>query len=263
MPEGPEIRRAADALAAAVVGAPLDSVSFEPAALKRYERRLRGHRIESISPRGKALLTRFDNGLTLYTHNQLYGVWRIAAAGTRPKTSRVLRVALETADRAILLYSATDVSIWPSARIEAHPFLQRIGPDVLDPAFDVAGAAARLALPRFGRRGLGALLLDQSFLAGLGNYLRAEILWQAALLPERRPIDLDGDEQARLSRALVELPASSYRTRAHRGAARLQDTPFRFKVYERAGLACARCGDRVLRETNAARPLYLCRGCQH
>ena len=113
MPEGPEIRRAADALAAAVLGEPLQRSWFAFAELKPYEARLVGRKIEAITPHGKALLIRFDNELTLYSHNQLYGVWRVARAGERPETKRVLRVALETATHAILLYSASDISIWP------------------------------------------------------------------------------------------------------------------------------------------------------
>ena len=93
MPEGPEIRRAADALAAAVVGAPLNTVWFDAEALKPYECRLRGRRIEAITPHGKALLTHFDNGLTLYSHNQLYGLWRVATAGQWPQTARPARRA--------------------------------------------------------------------------------------------------------------------------------------------------------------------------
>src|SRR5690606_30979501 len=136
MPEGPEIRRAADRLAAAVVGEPLVRVEFAFAELKRFERELVGHRIESITARGKAMLTRFDQGWTMYSHNQLYGVWKVAAAGERPATKRSLRVALETARCAILLYSASDVSMWRSDEVESHPFLQGLGPDVLDPALD-------------------------------------------------------------------------------------------------------------------------------
>src|SRR3546814_10954696 len=74
MPEGPEIRRAADRLAKAVVGERLVSAWFAFPALKRFEKSLREAVIESITPHGKALLTRFDNGWTLYSHNQLYGV---------------------------------------------------------------------------------------------------------------------------------------------------------------------------------------------
>jgi endonuclease-8 len=263
MPEGPEIRRAADALAIAVVGRPLQHAWFAFAELKAYEEQLVGQRIEAIEPQGKALLTRFDNGLTLYSHNQLYGVWRVAETGKRPATNRVLRVALETADRAILLYSASDISIWPTEKVHEHPFLQRIGPDVLDATLDEDGVAAQLADRRFVRRQLGALLLDQAFLAGLGNYLRVEILWLAQLLPTRRPADLDDTERYALTHALIDLPRRSYKTRGRRGAGHLQDTPFRFKAYQREGKPCPRCRTSLEKSVVASRPFYFCPGCQH
>ena len=262
MPEGPEIRRAADALAAAVVGESLVVVWFHDATLKKYERLLRGARIESIEPRGKALLTRFDNGLTMYSHNQLYGLWRVADVGTRPRTQRSLRVAFETKTRAILLYSATDISIWDSGDVESHPFLVRIGPDVLQPAFDAKAALARLRDKRFERRNLGALLLDQGFIAGLGNYLRVEILWLAKLAPELRPIDLDTRERKRLAEAIVDVPMRSYLTRTKSRAKAAQKTAFRFRAYHRAGKPCERCGSAIERTTVASRPFYFCPLCQ-
>ena len=111
MPEGPEIRRAADQLAAAMVGKPLTEVWFAFPALKTYEPALMGETIDAFETRGKALLTHFSNGLTLYSHNQLYGVWRVVPSGTEPNTSRQLRVRLGNADRAILLYSASDIEL--------------------------------------------------------------------------------------------------------------------------------------------------------
>ena len=262
MPEGPEVRRAADALARAVVGAPLRRVWFAFCALKRYEQPLLGRTIEAITPHGKALLTRFDNGLTLYSHNQLYGVWRVAAAGGAPETGRSLRVALETECKAILLYSATDIEMWPSDRVHEHPFLQRIGPDALEPSLDAATVAARLRDPRFARRRLGALLLDQAFVAGLGNYLRVEILWETGLGPQLRPCDLDEAEITALAEAILDLPRRSYRTRGKRGAGHLQDTPFRFRAYERAGEACPRCLSPIEKSMVASRPFYACLRCQ-
>ncbi|VDZ80119.1 endonuclease VIII [Salmonella bongori] len=76
MPEGPEIRRAADNLEAAVKGKTLTDVWFAFAQLKPYESLLTGQIVTRIETRGKALLTHFSNGLALYSHNQLYGVWR-------------------------------------------------------------------------------------------------------------------------------------------------------------------------------------------
>lgn len=64
----------------------------------------------------------------MYSHNQLYGVWKIVAAGDTPNTKRDLRVRLETEEQAILLYSASDITIAPREEIAQHPFLQRVGP---------------------------------------------------------------------------------------------------------------------------------------
>ncbi len=89
MPEGPEIRRAADKLAAAVIDQPLTAVDFAFPQLKHYRQRLLGERIVAIEPRGKALLTHFSNGLTMYSHNQLYGVWKVAAAGRRRRPGAI------------------------------------------------------------------------------------------------------------------------------------------------------------------------------
>jgi endonuclease-8 len=269
MPEGPEIRRAADRLAAAVVGQPLRNAWFAFPALKRYEAGLAERRIEAIVPHGKALLTRFDHGWTLYSHNQLYGVWKIAAAGERPDSGRSLRVALETDERAILLYSASDVAMWRSDEIHAHPFLVKLGPDVLDPALQQAAVAARLRDPRFSGRALGALLLDQAFLAGMGNYLRSEVLFAAKLRPERRPRDLDAGESRALARELLAIPRRSYATRGIEPAQGMRedyltDTPegFRFLVFDREGLPCPTCGRAIERQEVGTRRLYLCRDCQ-
>ncbi|MGY0559406.1 endonuclease VIII [Luteimonas sp. A277] len=269
MPEGPEIRRAADRLADAVADHPLVRAQFAFPLLKRFEAGLAGRRIISITARGKALLTRFDHGWTMYSHNQLYGVWKIAAAGQRPDTSRSLRVALETADTAILLYSASDVTMWPDDEVESHPFLRGLGPDVLDPDVDAGAVAARLQMPAFRGRSLGSLLLDQGFLAGMGNYLRAEVLFAAGLHPKRRPGDLAPEQTARLARVLLDIPRLSYSTRGINQADGMRsdylaDTAdgFRFQVFARAGKPCPACGTTIERMMVGSRRLYLCPTCQ-
>jgi len=269
VPEGPEIRRAADRLAAAVAGQLLRRAEFAFPQLKRFERELPGSRIVSITPRGKALLTAFDSGWTLYSHNQLYGVWKVAPPGERPDSARRLRVALETDRAAILLYSASDIELRRSDEIGNHPFLRGLGPDVLDPALAPADVERRLSMPRFGKRALGGLLLDQGFLAGLGNYLRAEVLWAARLHPAQRPDDLDPSRRAELAAALLAIPRLSYATRgiepvpgmradltAHEGEC------FRFHVFKREGQPCDRCGTPIERSSAGSRPMFLCPHCQ-
>ena len=99
MPEGPEIRRAADKIEAVLQNRTVEKISFGLPPLKKYARRLKGSKVLSLETRGKALLTHFDSGFTIYSHNQLYGVWRIVKRDKLPKTNRQLRLALHT-DRA-------------------------------------------------------------------------------------------------------------------------------------------------------------------
>ncbi|MBP6117449.1 MAG: endonuclease VIII [Neisseriaceae bacterium] len=262
MPEGPEIRRAADALAAAVLQQSLTEVWFAFPQLKHYEAELQGARIVAIEARGKALLIHFSNHLSMYSHNQLYGVWKVVAAGVTPETKRDLRVRLETAQQAILLYSASDITVGPSEEIAQHPFLLRIGPDVLDEALSVTDVAERLSRPQFRRRQLGGLLLDQGFLAGLGNYLRAEILWAAALAPSHKPQDLSASQLVGLAEALLAVPRLSYATRGTVDDNRHHGALFRFKVFHRGGEPCVRCGGMISKTTLTSRPFYWCPECQ-
>lgn len=259
MPEGPEIRRVADQLAAAVANKPLTDVWFAFPGLKTYEPALLGQQITAIETRGKALLTHFSNTLTLYSHNQLYGVWHIVDSGTQPETSRVLRVRLATREKTALLYSASEIELLNAEGLAQQPFLLRAGPDVLDPTLNVQQVSERLHSKRFCRRQFSSLLLDQAFLAGLGNYLRAEILWHAGLLATQSAAQLDARQLAALAQALIEVPGLSYRTRGTME----KGSGFRFEVFHRAGKKCRRCGTLIQRGMLASRPFFWCPGCQH
>jgi endonuclease VIII len=269
MPEGPEIRRAADFLQKAVGGQIIQSAFFAFPELKKYQRSLVGHRIERISCHGKALLTQFDNGLTLYSHNQLYGVWKVAAPGKDISTNRSLRVGLHTAKKSILLFSASDIDMWQTSKLTEHPFLSKLGPDILDENLDVITVETLLRSPRFMRRSLTSLLLDQGFLAGMGNYLRSEVLFEAHLSPHKKPVDLNDNQRHDLANALLDVPRRSYKTRGIKRASGMKkdyltDTPdgFYFRVFDRAGLPCFECGELTVREELGGRRLYWCQNCQ-
>lgn len=271
MPEGPEIRRAADLLEAAATGKTLSKVWFKFAELKSYEPMLASSVITAFQTHGKALLTHFDCGLSIYSHNQLYGVWKIAKRGKMPKSSRDLRLAIHTEKAAIFLFSASDISVWRTASLSEHPFLRKLGPDILDPALDTTTLVQRLMSPTFARRTLAGLLLDQAFLAGMGNYLRTEVLFYAGVHPSVRPKDLRDAELHRLAEQLLAVTRRSYATggvtneAAISGMLRADDAPFegyRFAAFERAGRACYQCGSTIERLELAGRRLYLCPECQ-
>ncbi len=271
MPEGPEIRRAAERVAAAVEGRVADDVFFAFDRLKPFETVLTGRAVEEVTSRGKGMLTRFEGGLAVYTHNQLYGRWYVMRNGRMPKTGRQLRFAIEAGDRRALLYSASEIEVLDAEAERSHPFLSRLGPDVLSQAPSADDLTQRLADPRFRGRQLGALLLDQGFVAGLGNYLRAEILFEARVHPRRRAADCSGQELRRLAERIIALTRRTYRTRgitlppsrvAELKAAGVPRSRHRFWVYGRDGSACRLCGDDLAVEAVGGRKCYWCPSCQ-
>ena len=271
MPEGPEIRRAADRVAAVLVGKTIETVAFGLPRLRSFERRLQGQEVTAVETRGKAMLTRFDNGLTIYSHNQLYGRWYTMRRPRMPKTERQLRIELRTATHRALLYSASDIDVLDEVQLRAHPFLSRVGPDILDPELTAEDIAERLGEPQFRGRALGSLYLDQQFLAGNGNYLRSEILWSAGLDPVCKASSLSQDERALLARETLRIARRSYRTRgvtvtptlaAELKASGKTYGEYRFFVFGRDGLSCHRCAEAIERRTMGSRNLFVCPACQ-
>ena len=271
MPEGPEIRREADAIEKAVAGQALVDLYLGLPALRPFHDELFDSGVVRVDTHGKAMLTRFACGLTLYSHNQLYGRWLVRRRGQLPKTNRSLRVGLHTAEWSALLYSATDVRVLTDEELAVHPFLRRLGPDVLGRDLEWRTIATRLRGDRFSGRALGGLYLDQAFMAGIGNYLRSEILHAAGLHPAWRPADLPLRAVNALARQTLEVTQRAYRARGvtnsdarvarmkARGASRAE---FRFMVFARDGEPCHGCGSRIERISVSTRRLYFCPQCQ-
>lgn len=271
MPEGPEIRLAADKVARVLVDNRLETVSFGLPRLKRFEKKLSGNIVTAVDTRGKAMLTRFDNGLTIYSHNQLYGRWYTVRRPRMPRTSRQLRIELGTQTHKALLYSASDIEVLDDDQLLTHPFLSRVGPDILDRTLTKLDIVERLCDPAFCNRSLGSLYLDQRFLAGNGNYLRSEILWAAGLDPKRKPAGLAASELETLAEETRRMARRSYRTRGVMVtpvlARKLKDDgltyqAYRFYVFGREGLPCHRCGSSIERHTMGSRNLFMCPTCQ-
>jgi endonuclease-8 len=271
MPEGPEIRRAADELAKAVEGRVAEQVWFGLPALKCQESRLSGRQIQSVETHGKAMLTRFEGGLNIYSHNQLYGRWIIMPVGEMPETNRQLRLAIHNRDHSALLYSASDIEVLKDDELAQHPFLKKLGPDLLTNRFSVAEIETRLGFAKFRRRQLGTLLIDQSFVAGIGNYLRCEILFVAGLAPNMKLAECSPTELQKLAAVIDQLVWQSYKTagitnelsRAERLMA--EGATFeeaRFHLFRREGLPCYRCGTAIVKVKMNSQPTFLCPQCQ-
>ena len=271
MPEGPEIRRAADALAEAVAGARVRKVCLAFPALHSWQARLEGTTIVSVQAHGKAILTRFSNDICLYSHNQLYGRWRIIDGDEYPPSTRQLRVAIHTDRKTALLYSASDIDILDPDEVLRHPYLSRLGPNLLDEDIIETQVIDRLGKQRYRRRALLGLLQDQSVLAGMGNYLCCEALHVSGIHPQRRIADLDDEQLQRLASNCLRLTRQSYATGGITNdlerakslkAAGTDFEDYRFHVYRRAGLPCYRCRMPIVKARFGGRMAYFCPGCQ-
>lgn len=271
MPEGPEIRRAADKIAKVLEGRLIESVCFGLDHLKEFDTELSGQIVLELETRGKALLTHFSNDLTIYSHNQLYGRWYVVRRDKYPVTNRSLRLALHTDTHSALLYSASDIAVLPTNELLNHPFLARIGPDILDKTVTWRDVARLLNAPERRRRKLAGLYLDQGFMAGIGNYLRSEILFDAGVSPHKRPMDLSQKEINRLAKSTLAISQRAYDTGGITNPdARvkklkqqgLKRAAYRHAVFTRANKPCYSCNTPVTKEELAGRRLYFCAQCQ-
>ncbi|MGN6380076.1 MAG: DNA-formamidopyrimidine glycosylase family protein [Gaiellales bacterium] len=228
MPEGHSLELVARRLAP-IVGQP---VTDGP---------LRGERVDAVEARGKHLLVHGAGGRSLDVHLGMHGRVRLAAPGAGR-------------GRFVLRTPAADVVIAGTHRIAERPRSRAappLGPDLLHGRFD---AAEYLRRARLVDRSLAELLLDQRVLAGVGNVVRCEALWERAVDPFA-PASAVGD------RTLLELAAVS--RRLLRAGVR-SGGPLTSRIYRHTGRPCPRCGkaveSRVVGEQR--RRLYWCPGCQ-
>lgn len=271
MPEGPEIRQAADIIAKALVNRLVKEVFFAFDHLKPYEPKLTGSEVFAVQTRGKAMLLHFNNQLCIYSHNQLYGKWVVTNAYSYPNTTRQLRLAIHNEQNSALLYSASEIEVLSEAQVATHPFLSQLGPDVLGPSVTVEQMSKRFQDERFKRRLLTSLLLDQHFLCGLGNYLRSEVLFVARVHPDYRPVECHPDQINRLAAATISVTHQSYVTGGITNdlelAARLRQqglnrSEYRHYVFNREGLPCFICTTAIVKAFAGGRRYYYCPVCQ-
>jgi len=267
MPEGPEIWRTADKIGEAISGKEIEDLFFAFDELKVFEESLLGLKVTSVTPRGKAIITAFENDLNLYSHNQLYGKWVIRNRGNVPNNNRSLRVAIHTKDKSAFLYSASEIEMLKDEDVESHSYIEKLGPDVVHPKTTYEEVLKRYRSDTFKNRKLSTLLLDQGFLSGVGNYLRSEILFTSKVDPEFRPIDCTEAQIEALAENSIYLSRRSYETRGlttpddlvkvlkEEGASRRQ---YRHYAYGRAGKPCYKCGRKIQVMETGGRKVYFC-----
>jgi len=264
VPEGNTIYRLAAALAPRLTGKRLDRVTTQGLA-----RDLAGRTVTSVTAHGKHLVIELDSGAYVRAHLGMYGRVRSydRAAGdamlAKLSPGRV-SLALVTDDGVYLWLQAPAIEIADRRSPRHGGAVAALGPDLLDPAFDARGAAARAA--GHGTRPIAEVLLDQRVVAGIGNIYKSEALFVAGVDPRTAVNQLEAATLEAIYAAAHQLmratlapaPAGS---RA-RGLAGGQDRAH--LVYSRTGQPCPRCGARIVCCSLGAPPRWTwsCPTCQ-
>ncbi len=253
MPEGDTVFHAARELRAALAGRALTRSDFR---VPRFAvTNLSGRTVTEVVPRGKHLLIRTDNGLTVHTHLKMEGRWRIAPASERLRDSYRIRLVLANDQWRATGYELGIVELLRTAqedRVTGH-----LGPDLLGPDWDQAEAVRRLSADP--ERSAGEALLDQRNLAGIGNVYKSEVLFLRGIRPWR-PVGKIHDVDALVGLSHRMLDANKDRVkRVTTGDARRGHETW---VYGRRGQACRRCGTRIRRAELGDRITYWCPSCQ-
>ncbi len=263
MPEGHTIHRAAR-LQTALLGGRILRVDSPQGRFDAGAALLDGQRLRAIEAYGKHLFYVFDGVGWLHVHLGLFGRFRLGT-GTAPSPRGAIRMRLMAETGWVTLSGPTACELLDETG--RRRLLARIGPDPLRRQARPAAAIARmLASPS----PFGALLMDQSVIAGIGNVYRAELAFRARIAPhtpgrlltraallsvwrDARTLMREGERSGRI---VTTRPSD----RPHpNGAVRRGE---QYYVYHRTGRPCLICATPIVSEPLAGRTVYFCPTCQ-
>jgi formamidopyrimidine-DNA glycosylase len=274
MPELPEVQTIVDDMVAAgLVGRRItEAMVFWPRTIATssapaFCRQIRNRAIERIERRAKFILLVLDKGLTLIVHLRMTG--RFQWGDGKKRKEKHIHVTLTMDDGRVLCFHDTRKFGRFYLLKEPLDLLGHLGPEPLSSDFTVAVLAQKL----MGRqRRVKPLLLDQTFLAGLGNIYVDEALWVARIHPLRAAGGLRSDEVAALHVGIGHVLRQGlqhsgttlgngqnnfYSLGKERGS-----NAGHLKVFRRTGAPCPRCRSAIQRIIVAQRSTHVCVQCQ-
>jgi endonuclease VIII len=214
---------------------------------------------------GKHLFHHYDGGQVVHIHLGLYGTFSEFSTADIPDPVGQVRMRMVGGDYGTDLRGPTVCEV--IAEPEIGDVVAKLGPDPLRPDADPTLAWQRISRSR---RPIGALLMDQSVLAGVGNVYRSELLYRHRIDPMRPGVSIGADEFDAMWRDLVALMKVGVRRgriivvrpEDDQGAPSYGPGRPRTYVYRRAGESCRICGDEVRTVVLEGRNLFWCPTCQ-
>jgi formamidopyrimidine-DNA glycosylase len=276
MPELPEVETIRRGLDREVVGKRLKTVQVSGTRTvrrqtkKQFISQLEGTKITSVDRRGKFLVLKLDSGELLVIHLGMSG--QLLRAQARDQAQKHTHVVFTFTQGGQLRFvdPRTFGELFVTAPDELTKEIPELASLGMDPVDDPIPWVKFREMLLSRTTKLKPLLMDQSFVAGLGNIYSDEILWEAGLRHDRTPQSLSTMEIRRLYRAIVEVLHEAVK---HRGSTLgdqqyvdLHGRPGEFQllhqVYDREGQACRRCRTTIVREKVGSRSTFYCPNCQ-
>jgi DNA-formamidopyrimidine glycosylase len=264
MPEGHTIHRHARLQRQALAGSPV-RVWSPQGRFAAGAARIDGRTLENVEAIGKHLLYRWEGEEILHVHLGLFGKYKTFHRDPPPPTENT-RLAMANGRTVVYLAGPTICDLIDPE--EEDRLRERLGPDPLAhprAAERFGGNLSRRRIP------IGAALLDQRVVAGIGNVYRAEVLFLQGIDPHLPANELSESRAGDLwSTIRSELRRGEKAGRiitvalADLGVRRRADIPSseRLYVYKRSGLPCRRCGTAIRSAQMAARSIWWCPTCQ-
>jgi len=278
MPEGDTIFRTARALQKAIGGKTVTAfeTGFAKLASMNDDAPLAGRVVEKVEARGKWCLIYFSGDLILATHMLMSGSWHIYRTGEKwQRPHGQMRIAIICGDFQAVLFSAQIAEFHTAKSLERSSQIPKLGPDVLSDTFSVATGvhALQAYAARHPEAEVGATLLNQRVMAGLGNVYKSEVAFAASVNPFRKMSTLTLREMEKMVEAAQRYMKANVAEGASEGmvtytgprrTTRAMDHGARMWVYRRQGQECRRCGAAVLmrKQGTQARSTYWCPECQ-
>ncbi|MGH3445875.1 MAG: Fpg/Nei family DNA glycosylase [Nocardioidaceae bacterium] len=270
MPEGHTLHRLAGALDSRFRGRPV-SVSSPQGRFEDSARLLDGGRIEGAQAWGKHLFVEFEAERFVHVHLGLIGRFDVSD-GPAPPPVGAVRLRLVSAPPGPSYADLRGATTCELLTAEGRGVvLARLGPDPLREDADWTAAWARISRSRVP---IGALLMDQSVLAGVGNVYRAELLFRHRIHPlrpgntmrrsrfEAMWADLVALMHEGLATGRIDTVREAHTPDAMGRPPRVDDHGGEVYVYRRTGQPCHVCGATVRTEPLAGRNLFWCPRCQ-
>ncbi len=225
---------------------------------------LKDKKISDIFRRGKYLIFSLQKDLYLLIHLRMSGHLSVSNEEKLKKHEHVL---FKLSDNRALVYE--DIRKFGRLYLtdDLKKILNKLGPEPLDKNFSFSDFFNRLK-----KRKLKALLLDQSFIAGIGNIYADEALWEAKLHPEKDAKSLNIHEAKALYdaiRSVLKKGIENKGTSLGKSRQNFSNVYKQFgknqdhlKAYHRDGLPCKRCKKNMVSKKIAQRSSCFCPFCQ-